>query len=407
MKGMVHMLKKRNLFKKLGFLCLATVVTLASTSTGVFAYTAKQLKTSKATSEIVTGNKIAGDYFKLTTEGSKIMVTYKHQAEYRSGFSPRLVAYPLPSNYIRQDTVLGTKYVTGIDGLEAGGTASFSYNCSYIPDGSYYFRICENNRADRYPALFPGVKVVVKSGKPTLHKFSNISAANKKLAGTVSYKKATTKSLSDYKYQLFKKKGSDATRNISATAEANYYKKVSNKIVNNAGAKTNYEKAFAIYQYVAENFYYDNNAVATGRTAYDDPYYNLKYQQTKTGNSYNAFKGKVALHCDGYAGIFTALARAQGIPTRMIYGKKIVQGRTSWEVESAADLNKRTHTWVQCYINKRWVNIDPQQASSNTYGARDSKSNKTWTKVSTIKNYYFDISYDQFAATHKFIKFAG
>ena len=88
----------------------------------------------------------------------------------------------------------------------------------------------------------------------------------------------------------------------------------------------------------------------------------------------------------------------------MVYGHKIVQGKTSWELETAAKLKTNNHTWVQCRIGGRWVNIDPQQGSSNTYGSATSKTDKKWKKSSIIKNYYFDISYDQFASTHKFIK---
>ena len=397
-------------------LCVTVAFSLTVSTENASAYTTAQLKKSVATDSITTGSKTCGDYFKLTTKGSYINVEFKHEQDYSAGLSPRLIQYPLPSNSVRKDTRVegSVKYITGIDGLDANSTAYFSYNCAGFADGTYYFRICGNKFAEEsaavltdYPSLFSGVKVVMKNGQHTLHRFANISSANKTLANSVSYTKSKTKSLSDYRYQLFCKKGTSSNpRKISANTEANYYKKISDKIVKEAGATTNYEKAYAIFRFVAGNFYYDNNAIANGRRAYDDPYYNLKYQQNKTGNSYNAYSGKVALHCDGFAGIYTALARAQGIPTRMVYGHKIVQGKTSWELETAAKLKTNNHTWVQCRIGGRWVNIDPQQGSSNTYGiaSTDYKSDRTWKKSSVIKNYYFDISYDQFAATHKFIK---
>ena len=395
-------------------LCVTVAFSLTVSTENASAYTTAQLKKSVATDSITTGSKTCGDYFKLTTKGSYINVEFKHEQDYSAGLSPRLIQYPLPSNSVRKDTRVegSVKYITGIDGLDANSTAYFSYNCAGFADGTYYFRICGNKFAAEsaagltdYPSLFAGVKVVIKNGQPTLHRFANISSANKTLANSVSYTNSKTKSLSDYRYQLFCKKGTSSNpRKISATTEANYYKKISDKIVKEAGATTNYEKAYAIFRFVAGNFYYDNNALANKRKAYDDPYYNLKYQQNKTGNSYNAYSGKVALHCDGFAGIYTALARAQGIPTRMVYGHKIVQGKTSWELETAAKLKTNNHTWVQCRIGGRWVNIDPQQGSSNTYGSATSKTDKKWKKSSIIKNYYFDISCDQFAATHKFIK---
>ena len=398
-------MNKKNVLKRLSCVFLASVVTLTATTGSVLAYTSTQLKTSVPASSVTTGNRVCGDYYKIETAGSLIKVTYKHKLAYPKGFSPRLLAYP--SGVLKGPI----QYKKQLDGLGAGETTSFEYDCSEVADGKYYFRVCANEITAEssvgltiYPTLLPQIRVVVKDGIPTLYQFKNIAADNRKQAGKYSYTKSRKKSLIDYKYQLFNKRGYIKNpRTINEAAESTYYKKVSDKIVTAAKAYTNYKKAFAIFEFVTKNFYYDYYADANNKVPYDDPYYNLKNQQNKTGINANTYKGKVAVQCDGYAGLFTALARAQGIPTRMVYGRKITNSST-WEGTSSTALKTNTHTWVQCRINGRWVNIDPQQGSLNRYGNKDVKSNKKWVKSTIVNYYYFDMSYEQMAATHKFNK---
>jgi glycosyltransferase involved in cell wall biosynthesis len=89
----------------------------------------------------------------------------------------------------------------------------------------------------------------------------------------------------------------------------------------------------------------------------------------KTGNNYNAFGGKVSLECDGYAGMYTALTRAQGIPCRIVYGRKITSGSSTW-TEEVGTMEKNTHTWVEAWADGRWITIDPQQGSYSSYSTK-------------------------------------
>lgn len=357
---------------------------------------------SVAVSSITTGNPETSNYFKLSTQGSYINVTCTHPQSY-DGLSPRLLDFNTGS------TISGSaKYIRN-DDFSAGATNDFSYDCSSIEDGTYYFRVCaqvdsESNLGfTNYPTLLHGVKVTIKSGCPTLYQYSGITAHNNALTDSIGPELYCSTDLSDYKFYLFNTLNGGDAREINSSKESKYYKSISDQIV--SGISSDYDKAFAIFTYVADNLYYDNNANYKKRTPFDDPYNNLKALQEKTSNSYNQYRGKIAVQCDGYAGIFVALTRAQGIPSRLIYGHKLTLGSTSepaWDNLSESQMNKRTHTWAQCYIDGRWINVDPQQGSANTFGTPE--NNASWKKSNIIKYCYFDISPELFAATHYFTK---
>ena len=134
-------------------------------------------------------------------------------------------------------------------------------------------------------------------------------------------------------------------------------KTVSNEVVK--GASTNYEKLLKIYEYVAENFYYDNVAFSSGSKQYIDPYRNL-YNMRNKKKSANSEDGKVATTCVGYSAAVCALARAQGIPTRIVNGHHISLNGTeynNWSTEE--NITKLDHWWNECYVDGRWITVDP------------------------------------------------
>lgn len=363
--------------------CLITALIPANT----FAYTVKQLGQYSPVSAVESGDPAGQDYIKLETSGTAMTVTFKHSQAY-----DRIVLRLLKDGTYYP----GDKYFT--DQVAAGSTFLQQYDFSAIPNGNYYFRIVTEKAEQgiaglqQYSTALPGVLVTVSGGVPAIQQYQNIAASNVDADKVASKALYTEKSLGDLRYQLFAKKGTKKDYRKVSSSEATYYKKISNSIV--ASGDSDYTKLKKIFTYVAQNFYYDHYGVATKKAAFDDPYNNLKYLVNGTGNDYNAYQGKVALQCDGYAGVFTALARAQGIPCRIVYGRKITSGSTTW-AEAAGYMNKSSHTWVEAWANGRWINIDPQQGSYSSYTA-----SKQWLKTVLINYTFFDISNTMLAYTH-------
>ena len=162
--------------------------------------------------------------------------------------------------------------------------------------------------------------------------------ANKKKKAS-AFKKTN---LSDVKTICFR---DPITKKVALVTKkkVNYFKTVSNEVVK--GASTNYEKLLKIYEYVAENFYYDDVAFSSGSKQYIDPYRNL-YNMRNKKKSANSEDGKVATTCVGYSAAVCALARAQGIPTRIVNGHHISLNGTeynNWSTEE--NITKLDHWW--------------------------------------------------------------
>lgn len=178
-------------------------------------------------------------------------------------------------------------------------------------------------------------------------------------------------------------------------------KTVSNEVVK--GASTNYEKLLKIYEYVTENFYYDDVAFRTSSKQYVDPYKNL-YNMRNKKKSANSEDGKVATTCVGYSAAVCALARAQGIPTRIVNGHHISLNGTeynNWSTEKS--ITKLDHWWNECYVNGHWITVDATTGNSNKW---DSTTN-TWTYTGLTNYIYFDPTPEQLATSHMLLAVKG
>ncbi|MGF6376161.1 transglutaminase-like putative cysteine protease [Clostridiales Family XIII bacterium PM5-7] len=359
------------------------------------AYTTAQLRQKKVITSFSSGKSTDDDYLHFAKSGSLISVTFNHSQSF-----DRIS--------LRLEQGKAIKYKQDYPNPDA--TTFFEpFDFSNVADGTYYLRLVvqkdenQSSGLTNYPTYWQGIYVKVKSGVPTMYYFNYINGSNlnKKGSSTSYYKR---KSMSELKYQLFAKKNSKTPRTIYATKEANYYKKVSDQILadaNLADSTDKYQKMKALFTFVADNYYYDYYNPTRKYSAYDDPYYNLYNLMNKKSNNHNAVLGKVALHCDGYTGILMALGRAQDIPCRMIYGRKIVPTTSSnWSNCSKSYFTSNSHTWMQAYIDGRWINIDPQQGSLNQYGKKGVAGDKTWRKSSIVNYTYFDISYKLLSYTH-------
>ena len=167
-----------------------------------------------------------------------------------------------------------------------------------------------------------------------------------------------------------------------------YIKKVAESIA--AGASTDAAKLAKIYSYVTTNFYYDHYAydlyIRTGGKSNIqcvNPYDNLYNHRNKIASTNSTADGKVATVCDGYASMIVALCRSLGIPARSVYG---CRNNTSDGLTSQVNTANKNHWWAEVYINGRWVTVDAERGSLNSW-------NRDELGLSSIDSRYRDEKY--------------
>ena len=148
-----------------------------------------------------------------------------------------------------------------------------------------------------------------------------------------------------------------------------YIKSVAEDIT--AGASNDAAKLAKIYSYVTTNFYYDHYAYdlyirTSGKSNIQcvNPYDNLYNHRNKIASTNSTADGKVATVCDGYASMIVALCRSLGIPARSVYG---CRNNTSDGLTSQVNTANKNHWWAEVYINGRWVTVDAERGSLNSW----------------------------------------
>jgi transglutaminase-like putative cysteine protease len=122
-------------------------------------------------------------------------------------------------------------------------------------------------------------------------------------------------------------------------------KQTSDKIVGNANAKSDIEKARAIYEWVVENTFRDPNVRGCGLGDI--------VAMLKTGN----FGGK----CADLNALFVGLARAAGVPARDIYGIRVAPSRFGYKSLGTAGevITRAQHCRSEVYLaGIGWVPVD-------------------------------------------------
>lgn len=124
-------------------------------------------------------------------------------------------------------------------------------------------------------------------------------------------------------------------------------------VVDSVGAKTDLQKARAIYNHVISTVKYDKTGMGWGR---GDIYYAC---DTRRGN------------CTDFHAIFIGYCRAVGIPARFAIGFSLPTDRPAGEINGY-------HCWAECYVNGvGWIPIDASEAAKNPskrayfFGAHD------------------------------------
>lgn len=285
-------------------------------------------------------------------------------------------AFSLPNNVPRAGGALSGDYILIITMKKDNGTSDVFYkNCAFrVTNGQFsllqYDKIIkENARLDK---------------NANKKKVSSFSKANMSDLKTLCFRDPVTKKVASV-----------------TTKKVKYFKKVSDQVVK--GASTDYEKLLKIYEYIAENFYYDDIAFATGTRQYIDPYRNL-YNMRNKKKSENSQGGKVATTCVGYSAAVCALARAQGIPTRIVNGHHISlnnSGFNTWSTEK--NITELDHWWNECYVDGRWITVDATPGNSNKWN----RTTKKWTYTGLTNYIYFDPTPEQLATSHVLLEIKG
>ena len=173
-----------------------------------------------------------------------------------------------------------------------------------------------------------------------------------------------------------------------------YMKTISDRIC--FGETSKYRMLMRIYEYVASNFYYDSVAFSTHSYQYADPYQNVyNFENGKT--SENSKDGKVYTTCQGFSAIMVSFARAQGIPTRFVYGHRLSVPNLDWRTED--DIDVRDHWWLEANIDNRWIFVDPTVGTGNKYN----KNKDIWVETGLTNYTYFDPTKEQIATSHVYM----
>ena len=303
-----------------------------------------------------------------------------------------------------------TKWVGRAYPTDMGGYCKFSFTLPNTTQrtgamsGDYILMITKMEGTKKGPVIYKNCPFRVTNGQFSILKYNKIIKENARIDKNANKKKKPSAfkktNLSDVKNICFRDPVTKKVASVTSK-KIKYFKTVSNEVVK--GAETDYEKLLKIYEYVAENFYYDNIAFSSGTKQYVDPYKNL-YNMRNKKKSANSQGGKVATTCVGYAAAVCALARAQGIPTRIVNGHHISLGTggfNNWTSEK--DMTQLDHWWNECYVDGRWITVDATPGNSNKWN----RTTNTWTYTGLTNYIYFDPTDEQLATSHLLFEVKG
>ncbi|MGN0077382.1 MAG: transglutaminase family protein [Coriobacteriales bacterium] len=387
--------------KKLRFVVACAITFCLIFAMAPAAAFAADLTATKYVDSFSSNNSGGTEQVDVTTSGSTVTVEYKSAlkgVKYRVG--------------LREIGKTGSWMKGAYQDLVASNTGfTAQLNTSYQPDGTYYLlvaRAANETQAQGYDYIggshgyvFIGVPIKVSSGTASVVEYSAMMSNNEsKRAASAKkgYKRYVTKSakaLSDIAFVFTgydKKKPSESTRRT-------YFKKVSDSVVGNT--KNSYEKMRKLYTYVTSNFYYDTIAFANSSKQHINPYLNLKKYRDNLSSTNSVKtsgkKAKVATTCVGYSAMLIALARAQNIPAKLVYGHSLTSPWNTWTTES--DIKSRDHWWVEVYLDGRWMIMDPTRGTNATWNRTTNKWEKKAADELLTYN-YFDPSMEFFSNTH-------
>lgn len=177
---------------------------------------------------------------------------------------------------------------------------------------------------------------------------------------------------------------SDALKStLSIQSEYNNIKKLAAELTE--GIDSDYNKARALHDWVCSYLYYDNDSLLSDEV--------IPYSAVEVINSQRAV-------CLGYATLYAALCRAEGIPCNVVSGYALGIGSDS---DSWNDCNistgEQNHAWNEVYVDGRWVIVD------TTWDSPNKIENGEYIKGDDISYLYFDANLQFFSANHKILEY--
>lgn len=337
------------------------------------------------------------------TDDTVLKINYKTPLE-ATLFRVSLYRVGVDKGDINLDIFVDAKQSAASDGTTLYG---FTYYLDVeqfdVPDGYYnlYLRRCataadaETLNYKSSGVLYKNMEIKVTDGKVKILRYKDVIEYNnsiKDIGALYSTDRYLDNTLEDIRFVL-RNPATDVYAEMTPSKIA-YIQRISDRVTQ--GAYTNYDKLLKIYEYTAKNFYYDSVAFSTHSYQYADPYDNI-YNYENGLSSANSVFGRVHTTCQGFSAIYLALARAQGIPTRFVYGHRLAIPSNDWLTEDNIDV--RDHWWTESYVNGKWIFVDPTVGTTNKYN----KNTGAWTYTGLTNYTYFDASDEQVATSHVYM----
>lgn len=337
------------------------------------------------------------------TDNSVLKINYKTPLE-TSLFRVSLYRVGENKGDIDLDIFVEPKLSTASDGTVLYGFTYYLDTERFdIPNGYYnlYLRRCataldaETHDYKSSGVLYKNMEIKVTNGKVKILRYKDVMSYNdsiRAIGELYSTERYLDNTLEDIRFVL-----RNPATNVYATmtsSKISFIKSVSDRVT--AGAASDYEKLLKIYEYTASNFYYDSVAFSTHSYQYADPYDNIYYYEYGLSSA-NSVSGRVHTTCQGFSAIYLALARAQGIPTRFVYGHRLAIPSNDWLTEDNIDV--RDHWWAESHVNGEWIFVDPTVGTTNKYN----KTTGVWTYTGLTNYTYFDPSDEQIATSHVYM----
>ena len=191
---------------------------------------------------------------------------------------------------------------------------------------------------------------------------------------------------------------------LTSTQQSKIQSLANNTILN--GTPNNYtdlEKLELFDNWIIKNFYYYSipSKIANLGTNCNNPYYLLTNEYDKTG--------KIRAKSNGYSSMLIALARSQGIPSRLVggyYNENVRDEYSDWGSSITKEIIN--HVWVEAYIGNKWIMIDPAADSYKSYNATSKEYENNYVDEENYQKRYFNPNSETLGKTNiAFRTYAG
>ncbi len=162
-------------------------------------------------------------------------------------------------------------------------------------------------------------------------------------------------------------------------SDAAEIKALAEKIVN--AGDSDYEKVRKVHDWVANNIWYDYDALYSGESVEVDALKVLKLKRTV---------------CHGYSNLTAALLRSMGIPTKVTCGYALGVSTSGAWTDAIVSGDQSNHAWNEAYVDGRWVILDTTWDSGNKY-----EKGKFSEGTGLRNRKYLDPTLEFFSADHK------